>query len=196
MFIQVFQAPLSDADLWSRQVDTWRREIRPKTTGFLGFTSGVTAEGYMITLARFKSAAAAAVDNDLPEQGSWFEATSKAFETEVSFHDCPEVDSLLDGGSDRSGFVQVIQGRAKNQEEMRLRLRSLEPVLRKARPDLIGAVVAWHGDGGFTQAAYFVSETEARKNEQVMAGSDLDGQLATLIDGDPTFYDLRDPDFE
>ena len=55
MFIQVFQAPLSDADLWSRQVDTWRREIRPKTTGFLGFTSGVTAEGYMITLARFKS---------------------------------------------------------------------------------------------------------------------------------------------
>ena len=71
----------------------------------------------------------------------------------------------------------------------------MERDLRKVRPDLIGAVVAWHGDGGFTQAAYFVSETEARKNERVTAGSDLAEQFAALIDGDPTFYDLREPDF-
>ena len=97
MFIQVFQVQLRDADLWSRRVATWAGDIRPKTTGFLGFTSGVTAEGYMITLARFRSEEAAKVDNDLPEQGAWIEETSKAFDGEVTFHDCREVDSLLDG---------------------------------------------------------------------------------------------------
>src|SRR3974390_294858 len=103
MFIQVFQAKLRDADLWSRRVATWRSEIRPKTTGFLGFTSGVTSDNYMITLARFSSEEAAKVDNDLPEQGAWFGETSKAFDGEVTFHDCREVDSLLDGGSDAAG---------------------------------------------------------------------------------------------
>ncbi len=61
MFIQVFHVKLRDTDLWARRVATWRREIRPNTTGFLGFTSGVTAQNYMITLARFRSEEAAKV---------------------------------------------------------------------------------------------------------------------------------------
>jgi len=196
MFIQVFQVQLRDADLWSRRVATWRREIRPKTTGFLGFTSGVTAEGYMITLARFRSEEAAKVDNDLPEQGAWIEETSKAFDGEVTFHDCREVDSLLDGGSDDAGFVQIMQGRAKDQEQMRGQMTQMEGDLRKVRPDLIGATMAWHGDGGFTQAAYFISEQEARKNEQTMARSPVYEQFMGLIEGDLTFYDFSNPDFE
>jgi hypothetical protein len=196
MFIQVFQAKLHDADLWSRRVATWRGEIRPKTTGFLGFTSGVTAEGYMITLARFRSGDAAKVDNDLPEQGAWFEETSKAFDGEVTFHDCYEVDTLLDGGSDDAGFVQIMQGRAKDQIQMRSQMTEMQDDLRKVRPDLIGATMAWHGDGGFTQAAYFTSEQVARKNEQTMTNSPVYEQFMALIDGELTFYDLSKPDFE
>ena len=71
MFVQVFQAKVRDADLWARRVETWRREIRPKMTGFLGFTSGITADGDMITVVRFKSEETARVDNDLPEQEAW-----------------------------------------------------------------------------------------------------------------------------
>ena len=196
MFIQVFQVQLRDADLWSCRVATWRREIRPKTTGFLGFTSGVTAAGYMITLARFRSEESAKVDNDLPEQGAWIEETSKAFEGEVTFHDCRDVDSLLDGGSDDAGFVQIMQGRAKDQKRMRTQMTEMEGELRKVRPDLIGATMAWHGDGGFTQAAYFTAEQEARKNEQTMARSPVYEQFMGLIEGDLTFYDLSNPDFE
>ena len=196
MFIQVFQVQLRDADLWSRQVATWRREVRPKTTGFLGFTSGVTSDGYMITLARFKSEEAANVDNDRPEQGAWFEETSKAFDGDVTFHDCNDVDTLLDGGSDEAGFVQVMQGRAKDQKQMRGQMTEMEGDLRKVRPDLIGATFAWHGDGAFTQAAYFASEQEARKNEQTMAESPVYEQFMGLIDGGLTFYDLSNPDFE
>ena len=72
----------------------------------------------------------------------------------------------------------------------------MEGDLRKTRPDLIGATVAWHGDGRFTQAAYFTSEAEARKNEQATAQSPVYEQFMGLIEGDLTFYDLSSPDFE
>jgi hypothetical protein len=196
MFVQVFQAKIRDADLWARQVERWRAEIRPKTTGFLGFTSGVTAAGDMITVVRFESEETARVDNDLPEQGAWFEETSKAFDGEATFHDCRDVDVLLDGGSDDAGFVQIMQGRAKDQEQMRGQEKAMEPELRKVRPDLMGGTMAWHGDGSFTQVAYFASEQEARKNEQAMATSPVSGQFMSLIDGALTFYDLTTPDFE
>ncbi len=196
MFVQVFQAKVRDADLWARQVETWRREIKPKTTGFLGFTSGITGEGEMITAVRFTSQETAQVDNDLPEQGAWFEETSKAFDGEVTFHDCREVDILFDGGSDDAGFVQIMQGRAKNQEQMRAQEKDMEPELRKIRPDLIGGITAWHGDGNFTQVAYFRSEAEARQNEQTMATSPVFEQFMAQIDGDMTFYDLTEPAFE
>lgn len=196
MFVQVFQGKLRDAGLWSRRVEIWRREIKPKTTGFLGFTSGVTADGYAITVVRFKSEESARVDNDLAEQGAWFEETSKAFEGDVTFHDCREVDVLLDGGSSDAHFVQIMQGRAKDQNQMRGQQKEMENDLRTARPDLIGATVAWHGDGSFTQAAYFSSEQDARKNEQAMVRSSVYEQFMSMIDGDLTFYDLSKPGFE
>jgi hypothetical protein len=196
MFVQVFQGKIRDADLWARRVEAWRREIKPKTTGFLGFTSGVTGEGDAITVVRFKSEETARADSDLPEQGAWFEDASKAFDGEITFHDCREVDVLLDGGSNDAGFVQVMQGRAKDQERMRTQEKEMETELRKVRPDLIGGITAWHGDGNFTQVAYFTSEREARKNEQAMAQSPVYDQFMSLIDGDLTFYDLTQPDLE
>jgi hypothetical protein len=196
MFVQVFQAKIKDADLWARRVATWRKEIRPKTTGFLGFTSGVTADGQMITVVRFTSQEAAKVDNDLPVQGAWFEETTKAFDGDVTFHDCAEVDEMFGGGSDAAGFVQVMQGRAKDQARMRTRGKELEPELHKLRPDVLGGTVAWHGDGGFTQVVYFTSQEEARKNEQVMAESQIFEEFMSFIDGDLTFHDLTRPDFE
>jgi hypothetical protein len=196
VFIQVFQGKLRDPDLWARQVETWRREIKPKTTGFIGFTSGVTAEDYVVVVVRFKSEEAAKVDNDLPEQGAWFEQASKAFDGEVVFHDCREVDVLLDGGSNDAGFVQIMQGRAKNQQQMRDQTQEMGTELRRIRPDLIGSTVAWHGDGGFTETAYFTSEHDARQNEQAMARSPFYERFMSMINGDLTFYDLRSPTFE
>jgi hypothetical protein len=195
MFVQVFQGQLADADLWRHQTAIWRNQIRPKTKGFLGFTSGITASGYAITMARFASQELAAADSDLPEQGAWFEQTSKAFDGEVTFHDCTDVDLLLDGGSDQAGFVQFMQGRSLDQQAMRAANPEQEAELRRLRPDLLGGVVAWHGDGGFTQASYFTSEAEARKNEQAMAESSMFSEYMKLLDGTPIFYDLAEVTF-
>ena len=196
MFVQVFQGKVSDADLWARQVEKWSKEIKPKTTGFLGFTTGTTADGHMITIVRFESEEKARVDSELAEQGAWFEQTTQAFDGEITFHDCAQVDFLLAGGSDEAGFVQVMQGRAKDQQKMRGLQKDMEAALRELRPDLLGATIAWHGDGGFTQASYFTSEQEARANEQASARSPLFEQLMSLIHGDLTFYDLTDVAFE
>jgi hypothetical protein len=114
----------------------------------------------------------------------------------VVFHDCGEVDVVFEGPSNDAGFVQVMQGRAKDQDTMRSRLKDLEPQLRTTRPDVLGVLVAWHGDGGFTQAVFFRSEQEARDNERAMANSELARELQNLLDGEMTFYDFTtlDPD--
>jgi hypothetical protein len=195
MFVQVFHGRLSSPDLWVSQVDRWRKDIRPMTTGFLGFTTGVTSDSRMITVARFDSHETARVDSDLPEQGEWFAQTSKAFDGEITFHDCPQVDVLLGGGSDLAGFVQVMHGRAKDPARMRTVLQEAQDELRGTRPDLIGATIGWEPDGGFTQTAYFTSERQARENEQATAGSELLARLMSEVDGDITYYDLPRPEF-
>jgi hypothetical protein len=106
------------------------------------------------------------------------------------------VDVLFDGGSDAAGFVQVMQGRAKDQNQMRSQEREMEPELRKVRPDLIGGIVAWHGDGAFTEVVYFPSEEVARQGEAAMANTPVVEKFMSLIDGDLTFYDLTTPDVE
>ncbi len=105
------------------------------------------------------------------------------------------MDVALGGGSNDAGFVQVFQGRAKDQAQLRGRLGELESQLRERRPDILGLVVAWHGDGGgFTQAVYFTSEAAAREGEQ---GTQADrDEMMALMDGPLTFFDLRDPDLD
>jgi len=196
MFIQVFGAKVRDVDFWEQRVDVWRRDIKSVTKGFLGFTSGVTRDLDMVTIVRFRSAELARADSAAPAQSAWFEASAKAFDGPVTFHDCNDVDVLMDGGSDRAGFVQVLQARAKDQRAMRAQLGEFEPALRAARPDLFGTTVAWHGDGGFTMASYFTSEVEARANEATSGDSELNGRFRSLLDGEPAYFDLSKPEFE
>jgi hypothetical protein len=89
-----------------------------------------------------------------------------------------------------------MQGRAKDQSEMRARGREFEPELRKLRPDLIGGLIAWHGDGTFTEVGYFTSEADARRNEQAMAESHGAPEFMDFIDGEMTFFDLTSPLFD
>jgi hypothetical protein len=196
MFIQIIQGKAKDADLLRRQMDRWRTEIKPHASGYLGTTSGVTPDRQSITLARFDSEAAARANSDRSEQGAWWNETAKAFDGEPTFHDCRDVDTFFGGGSNDAGFVQIIQGRAKDPEEMRRRLPELEGQLREQRPDILGIVRAWHGDGSFTQAVYFTSQQAARTGEQATEQSELRQQFMSLMDGTPTFFDLPEPDLD
>ncbi len=179
MFIQVMQGRIADAEHLKRQVDRWRSELKPGARGYLGATSGVTSDGRAIT-----------------EQGAWWAETAKAFDGDVTFHDCKETDSALGGGSNDAGFVQVVQGRAKNEKDMRKLLPTLEKQLSEIRPEILGITVGWHGDGRFTQAVYFTSEKAARAGETATGNEKLREQFMSNIDGQPVFFDLTEPDLD
>ena len=130
MFIQIIEGEVKDAALMERQIESWRRDIKPGAKGYLGSTSGVTPDGRSITLARFESEAAAKTNSERPEQGRWWSETAKAFAGDPTFYDCREVDTVFGGGSSDAGFVQVIQARAKSQEQMRSRRADMEAFAR------------------------------------------------------------------
>src|SRR3954454_19137294 len=193
MFIQIIQGKVADADLLQRQGDVWIKDLKPGAKGYLGYTGGTTPDGRTIALARFESAAAAQANSERAEQRAWWNETEKGYDG-LTFHDCTEVDTLFGGGSNDAGFVQVIQGRAKDPAALRGNVKEMEPQLREARPDILGMTVAWHGDGrDFTQVVYFRSEEETRRLEKETEGSEMRQTYADMFEGEPTFYDLREP---
>lgn len=198
MFVQIIQGKVKDADLLGRQTERWRKELKPGATGYLGSTSGITPDGRSITLVRFESEQAARANSGRPEQGAWWNETAKAYEGEVIFHDCSEVDLVLGGGSNDAGFVQVIQGRSKDPARHRALTNGLDVRLRESRPDVLGMVAAWHADeaGAFTQAIYFRSEQEARQKEKETEGDEGRREVMSLIEGQPAFLDLAEPDLD
>ena len=195
MFVQVIQGRVRDAGELRARMNRWINDLAPTAVGWLGSTTGVTADGVAIALARFESAEAARRNSDRPEQGRWWTETAGVFAGDVTFHDCTQVHLFGGGDFDDAGFVQVMQGRYTQPDKaVELLHRSEEP-LRALRPDVIGGALCLHGDGGFTQAVYFTSEAEARVGEkkqpppEVQALLDEDAANTT----DLVFYDLTDP---
>lgn len=195
MFVQVIQGQTNDAAGLRRQLDRWDEEIGRAAKGFLGTTGGVADDGAAIFLARFQDEAAARANSDRPEQGAWWNETAKYFDGDVTFRDCTDVDTLLAGGSDDAGFVQVMQGRTTNKARLLELEEEFMPRLSESRPDVIGSLRAWDGDY-FTEAIYFTSEAEARKGEAKMAEDPSAGpnteEYQSLVQ-DLTYIDLKDP---
>lgn len=167
MFIQVISGKTSDPDAFTRQGEKWEQELRPGATGFLGATSGTTDDGRFIVIARFDSEASASANNDRPEQGAWWAETEKVVDG-AEFKDSTDIITLLGGGKNDAGFVQVMRGRVTDSAklaELRGDLATMERVFGEARPDVVGEVIALHSDGTYTDAVYFSSQAEARANE-------------------------------
>jgi hypothetical protein len=195
MFVQVIQGRVRDTEQLRARMDRWIADLGPTAEGWLGSTTGVTADGTGVALARFESAEAARRNSDRPEQGQWWAETEQLFDGEVTFHDCSDVREFGQGGSDQAGFVQVIQGRYTDLEKgLELMRRSEEP-LREHRPDVLGGLLCLHGDGGFTEAVYFTSEAEARAGERKQPPPEVQAMFEQeeAITTDLVYFDLTDP---
>jgi hypothetical protein len=197
MFVQVIQGKAKDAAGLKKQWERWDQEIKPKATGYLGGTGGVTADGEFIALARFENEEAATANSDSPEQSKWWEETSQYIEDPM-FHDCREVTLSSGGGSDDAGFVQVMQGKTTDMEKARELDAQMEERMQGLRPDVLGSITAVHPENGrYTTAIYFTSEAEARAKEKEMQDSEefkkTMAEWQAISDGEPAFYDLTDP---
>jgi hypothetical protein len=197
MFIQVITGTTTDADGLRRQMDRWEQEVRPGAIGFLGSTGGVTEDGRVIIVARFGSEEAARRNGAREEQGAWWAETEKYIDG-ATFKESTDITTMLGGGSDEAGFVQVMRGRVTDAEKLagiEARTPEFEAVMRRYRPDVLGDVIARHPDGTYTDVVYFTSETQARQGEGQEVPADVQamfGDLMAAIAIDE-YLDLKDP---
>lgn len=195
MFVQMIKGSTSNPAALRSRSDSWRDEIRPGAAGFLGSTGGATADGSFFLFARFTDEAAARSNSERAEQSAWWNETAALFDGTPTFRESSDVSTLFDGGSDRAGFVQVMEGRVSDRDKAEaFETPELLEQLRRARPDLIGAVRAWFGDGTFAEVAYFTDEASARSGES-SADFEAPQQAYTDLFTEMTFSDLHDPFF-
>ena len=81
MFVQVIQGHVSDVAQVRAQLDEWVARVAPRAVGWLGTTSGVTADGNLVALARFESEEAAQQNSERTEQSAWWEQMATLFTT-------------------------------------------------------------------------------------------------------------------
>jgi hypothetical protein len=197
MFIQVITADVVDRSVWERQADKWDSELRPGAIGFLGATSGITDNDRLVVMARFASQEEAQQSSDRPEQGEWWAETEKGL-SNVEFKNSVEVLTMMGGGSDNAGFVQVMRGHITDKEKadaVRAKMDETAEQLRGFRPDVIGDVIAVHADGTYTNAVYFTSEAEAREGEKKELPAEAASQMQEMMEVFPVdeFLDLKQP---
>jgi hypothetical protein len=196
MFIRVIQGRATNPPGIRRDLGRWQRLLAADADGWLGTTTGITQDGWSITVVRFASEAQARRNSDRPEQREWWRDASQHL-ARVAVHDAPKVHSYRDGAVNEAGFVQVIQGHSDDPERMASLGRDQEEVLARDAPHILGMTVAEHADrpGDFTQIVYFTSEQDARRFEQeplAEADEPVLEQLRSLMT-DSRSFDLRDP---
>jgi hypothetical protein len=195
MFIQVIEGKAKDPEGIHRQIELWKRDLMPGAIGYLGSTGGCTDNGDCILIARFESADAARRNSDRPEQTEWWKTTESLFDGPVTFHDSEDIHVMEHGSLDQAHFVQVMEGHVTDRDRAVALEREADPVLTKARPDLLGSVTAYFSDGDFTEVAYFTSEAEARTGEQKGMPEDVAQQFHEWQQVMPVerFLDIREP---
>jgi hypothetical protein len=148
MFIQVIQGRVRDAaglrEHWDLRIHQLRQHPRvvpdaglvevPVSVGWLGSTAGISDDGEFVAVIRFESERLARQDDRRPEQREWWAEAKEYFDGEVTVRGCSEVDTLLGGGSDDAGFVQIIQGRVRDVD----RVRALDRITYVRVRDIIG----------------------------------------------------------
>jgi hypothetical protein len=197
MFVQMIQGRTGDPGAVRAQLDKWRDEVAPGADGWLGSTSGVTADGRVVALARFESAEAARRNSERPEQDAWWAGMAACFDGEPEFHDSTWVQADQPGDPDAAGFVQVMQGRTKDLGRGR-ELMSIDGDVdwNEYRPDILGTLMINYDDDGWAMAIYFTSEADARAGEQKPPPPEMAeamAELETLAIGETEYFDLTDP---
>jgi hypothetical protein len=194
VFIQVNHGKCTRQDELRAVGESWRDELGGGAVGWLGGTFGFTEGDDFLGIVRFESREAAMANSQRPEQGAWAQRMGALLDGPPEFHDCDDVTSFLDGGSDAAGFVQVISGHTDDAGPMRAMLADTTD-LHEMRPEILGGTFALTDDGTFFQTVYFTDEDSARQGEALEPPAEVREALSTIMAG-ATFYDLHKPWFE
>ena len=109
MFIRVIQGRATNPPGIRRDLGRWQRQLAADADGWLGTTTGITEDGWSVTVVRFASEEQSRRNSDRPEQREWWRDASQHL-ARVVVHEASKVHTYGDGDTDKAGFVQVIQG--------------------------------------------------------------------------------------
>jgi ribosomal protein S6E (S10) len=195
MFIQIIQGKCTRQDELRALADSWRQEVSPPDSGFLGGTYGFTDDGQFVGVVRFENRDKAMANSKRPEQSQWAEQMQALFDGPIEYHDCDDVTLMLEGGSDQAGFVQVIRGKVDDPARIKSMLTSNVDMMHRERPEILGATLAIEPDGTFTETVAFTDEASARQGERKQPPEDMLQDWETVM-RNAKFMDLRHPWFE
>jgi hypothetical protein len=116
MFTQLLGTVAAVYGVLAAAFDAWSRQLAPGAQGWLGSTAGVTEDGRFIAMTRFESEDAAWRNEHRPEQGQWWQETSKLFSGDVTVRDSNDVTVDVHGDPNNAGFLQVLEGRGTDPE--------------------------------------------------------------------------------
>ena len=196
MFAQIIRGKVSDPSAVRPVVDRWMTDLGPTATGWLGSTSGITAENEVFVLVRFESAESAAANSDRPEQGQWWAEMAGLFDGEPTFQDSTDVTVEKTGNPDDAEFVQVMTGQTSDPVRAKELMSQDQPDMRSQRPDILGSVTIGHDEGKWTMVIYFTSEDEARKGEQKEMPPEAQKMMEEMMSlsvGAPEYLDIKEP---
>jgi hypothetical protein len=195
MFVQVILGRVRDAERLRERCEAWAERLAPSADGWMGSTAGITGDGDFVFVVRFASEAAARRNSARPDQDAWWQETVSALDGHAEFHDSTDVTLAIGAPSDAAGFVQVMRARVADRARfVEIEERLAEP-FHRARPDLLGALRAWHDDDTLTAVDWFSSVADARAGER----QEMSEQLKTLFGqwqeqlADTRWFDLLDP---
>ncbi len=195
MFIQIIQGKCTRQDELRALAESWRTEVGEAAgTGFLGGTYGFTDDDEFVGIVRFESKEKAMANSARPEQAAWAERMMALMAGPTEFHDCDDVTLMLDGGSDRAGFVQVIRGKVDDPQRLKAMMTDTE-MLHRERPEILGGTLAIEEDGTFTETIAFTDEASAREGERKEMPADVRETMETAMH-DVRYLDLHHPWFE
>lgn len=195
MFIQIIQGKCTRENDMRAALDRWSEQCEPGAEGFLGGTYGFTDDNMFVGVVRFENEDLARRNSNRPEQDAWWRETEQLFAGPVEFHESSNVALMMEGGSDRAGFVQVIRGRVDEPERVMSTMQETDALLHQARPDILGATIAIEPDGWFTETVAFTDEATARENESKEMPAELRERLEQLHMHDMSYLDLHRPWF-
>jgi hypothetical protein len=178
MFVQIIEGRVRDRDAGRRLLERWRDELGPGADGLLGATSGVTDDGWLVHLVRFRSQGDAGRHSERTEARAWWDELGELLDEPAGHHDCTDVALVCGGGDDEAALVQVVQKRSEpGQRLLHGSIGALEGTLERHRPDVLGALLACAEDGMVTQVVYLSD----RADVPPAVGSDVSEEEATLL---------------
>ncbi|HEU5033783.1 MAG TPA: hypothetical protein VFT62_03390 [Mycobacteriales bacterium] len=195
MFIQMVQGACTREDEMRGLVDDWCGRMADQP-GWLGGTYGFTDDGCFVGVVRYADRDACAMWCKDAEAAPYWAAATQLFDESCEIFEADDVSIMLDGGSDDAGFVQVMHGRVNDTERMRRLLTDAEmtTMLHEARPEIIGATLAFQADGTFTETVAFTDEASARRGEELDMPEEVSKELMAAM-GAVEYLDLHRPWF-